>query len=384
MDATVKQAASFVPGDGPSLPRGLQAVLDGIVDRELAGRLERLGFAAAHCIEQLQAITLVSLEPATAEEGTADLSLWEQMAPAVADTVASINGLTVVIDHEFPEQSSRTGAFSMEHSDERAEAEAAVVFRTVGNHLKKELQQVRDMVRRPELMASRWALLEELQRLRADFRRRVGDAVYLSAAATGVVRREEVVPGASQEVQRALLYRSTASDLAKQVRARFEKKGEPVPRLVSALRSDLELFASMPAWRHVHAGPKRHLLMVMALLARDGLDRPTIEESVLALLDVLGEVAAELTREVLASHDLHVITEASFRLEQARLHVKLGTGAEGWAFGAALSLVEQLRGRDERIDVLVRHARKDLDEGVTDGLLTDLEELRSALGRLEL
>jgi hypothetical protein len=384
MDTTLKQSASFVPGEGPTLPKGLQAVLDGIVDRELAGRLTRLGVAAAFCIEQLQAIVLVSLEPATAEDGTADLSLWEQMAPAVADTVASISGLTVVIDQEFPEQASRTGVFSTERSDERAEAEAALVFRTVGSHLKKELQQVRDMVRRPELMASRWALLEELQRLRADFRRRVGDAVYLSAAATGTVRREDVVPGAQQEVQRALLYRATAADLIKQVKARLDRADEPLPRLVDALRSDLDLFASMPAWRHVQAGPKRHLLLVKALLGHEQLTRPAVDEAVRSLLDVLADVSDELTRDVLSSHDLQVIVDAAFRLEQARLHVKLGTGAEGWAFGAALSIVEKLRGRDERLDLLVRDARKDLEDGVTDGVQTDVDELRAALGRLEL
>lgn len=384
MDTTLKQTASFVPGDGPTLPKGLQTVLDGIVDRELAERLGRLGLAAARCIEQLQAITLVSLEPASAEEGTADLSLWEQMAPAVADTVASINGFTVVIDQEFPEQSSRTGVFSTERSDERAEAEAALVFRTVGSHLKKELQQVRDMVRRPELMASRWALLEELQRLRADFRRRVGDAVYLSAAATGTVRREDVVPGAQQEVQRALLYRATAADLLKQVKARLDRADEPLPRLVDALRSDLDLFASMPAWRHVHAGPKRHLLLVKAVLGHEQLTRPAVDEAVRSLLDALADVSDELTREVLSSHDLQVIVDAAFRLEQARLHVKLGTGAEGWAFGAALSIVEKLRGRDERLDLLVRDARRDLEDGVIDGVQTDVDELRAALGRLEL
>ncbi|MBL8919251.1 MAG: hypothetical protein JNJ54_10350 [Myxococcaceae bacterium] len=384
MDTTAKQAASFVPGDGPSLPKGLQAALDAIVDRELAGRLERLGLAAARCIEQLQTITLVNLEPTTADEGSADLSLWEQMAPAVADTVASISGLTVVIDHEFSEQSSRTGVFSMERSDERAEAEAALVFRTVASLLKRELQQVRDMVRRPELMASRWALLEELQRLRADFRRRVGDAVYLSAAATGLVRRDDVVPGASQEVQRALLYRATSADLIKQVKARLARADEPLPRLLASLRSDLELFASMPAWRHVHAGPKRHLLLVLSLLSHEQVTRPSVEEAMQGLLDVLAELSEAMTREVLSSHDLQVIVEAGSRLEQARLHVRLGTGAESWALGAALSIVEKLRGRDERLDTLARQVRKDLEDGLTESVQADLDELRVALGRLGL
>lgn len=367
-----------------TLPKGLQEVLASIVDRELAGRMSRVGVAAARCIDQLQAINLVSLEPKSAEEGSADLSLWEQMAPAVADTVATISGLCGVIDEEFPEALSRSGVYSSESSDERAEAEAALVFRAVGSLLKGELAQVRDMVRRPELMASQWALLEELQRLRAHFRRRVGDAVYLSAAATAPVRREDVVPFASQEVQRALLYRSTAADLIKQVRARLEKEDETLPRLVSALTSDFDLFTSMPAWRHVHAAPKRHLLMVKALFLREGLDRAAIEDATTSLLDVLEDVSRELTLDVLASHDLQTFSDASFRLEQARLHVTLATGAAGWAFETALSLIDRLRGRDGDVDALLRRLKKDeLAEAEGEALGKAIDELRVALRRLE-
>jgi hypothetical protein len=364
----------------PTLPKGLQAVLASIVDRELAGRMTRVCLAAARCIEQLQAINLVSLEPAEAEEGSANLSLWEQMAPAVADTVAATNGLCIVIDQEFPTASSRSGVFASESSDERAEAEAALVFQSVSRLLRAQLSEVRDMVRRPELMASQWALLEELQRLRARFRRRVGDAVYLSAAATSTVRREEVVPGASQEVQRALLYRTTAADLVRQAQGRLAREDEPLPRLLSALGGDLALFASMPAWRHVHAGPKRHFLMVKAFLARPDVDRMALDEALRGLLSTLQDVSDELTRDVLASHDLQVFTDVAFRLEQARLHVTLGTGAAAWAFGTALTQAEALRGRTERLDaVLRRFKREPLDEDDAQAVRAAIEALRAAL-----
>jgi hypothetical protein len=193
-----------------------------------------------------------------------------------------------------------------------------------------------------------------------------------------------VVPFASQEVQRALLYRSTAADLIKQVRARLEKHAETLPRLVSTLNSDFDLFASMPAWRHVHAAPKRHLLMVKALFLREGLDRATLEDAATSLLDVLEAVSSELTLEVLASHDLQVFADASFRLEQARLHVTLATGAAGWAFEAALTLVDRLRGRDGEIDALLRRLKKgDLDQADGEVLGKAIDELRVALRRLE-
>jgi len=359
----------------------LEAVLSRIVHREFASRMSRVVTAAAKSIEQLQAINLVSLEPQSAEEGTADLSLWEQMAPAVADTVASVNGLCVVIDREFPSSTSRTGLFSSDGSDERTEAEAALVFRAVAAHLKREIAQVREMVRRPELMGSRWALLEELHRLRADFRRRVGDAVYLSAAATGVVRREDVVPGASQEVQRALVYRATASDLIAQVKQRFAGDAN-VTDLTEALSSDLQLFSSLPAWKHLNSGPKRELMRVKELCGAMGVDRAELQQAVESLLETLARVGLDLTQEVLASHDLHVYAEANFKLEQARLHVKLSTGAETWAIESALALVEKLRGRDRTLDRMISKMKSDIEQGEPVSM-TEVERLRVELRRLE-
>ena len=158
------------------LPQRLQQVLDAIVDKQLALRLTRVHTAVARALEQLASINLLSLEPP--DEGTADLSLWEQMAPAVRDTVREVNAVCDVIDHEFPEYITRSGVFSAETSDERAEAEAALVFRAVALHLKKDVAKVGALLRRPELVASPWALLGELQRIREEFRKRVGDAVY--------------------------------------------------------------------------------------------------------------------------------------------------------------------------------------------------------------
>ncbi len=364
------------------LPKGLQQVLERIFHRELAARMGRVMTAAAKSIEQLQAINLVSLEPSTADEGTADLALWEQMAPAVADTMASVNGLCAVIDREFPASAARSGRFSTEGSDERAETEAALVFQAVAAHLKKEIAQVREMVRRPELMGSRWALLEELHRLRADFRRRVGDAVHLAAASTGQVQREEVVPGASREAQRALVYRATTSELVVTIRQRLASE-LPLPELREALASDLQLFSSLPAWKHLNARPKRHLLRVKELCGGGALERETLAREVEALLDDLEDVATELTNEVLVSHDLTVVSQANFRLEQARLHLKLETGAATWAFEAAIALLEELRGRDREFDRLVRRLRDEVEQGA-EVSLAELEALRVALRQLEL
>jgi crotonobetainyl-CoA:carnitine CoA-transferase CaiB-like acyl-CoA transferase len=98
----------------------LTELLDGIVDRELATRLNDTIVAAGHCIDRLAAINLVALEPAESEEGSADLAVWEKMAPAVGGTVVAVNELCTVIDESFPPGTSRASLFGHEGSDQRA------------------------------------------------------------------------------------------------------------------------------------------------------------------------------------------------------------------------------------------------------------------------
>src|SRR6478752_5900155 len=84
------------------LPPQLIALLDGIIDRELAMRLTEVMAASGRCIERLAGINLVALEPKEWAEGSADLTLWEKMAPAVGETVVAVNELCAVIDASFP------------------------------------------------------------------------------------------------------------------------------------------------------------------------------------------------------------------------------------------------------------------------------------------
>ena len=176
------------------LPPALLALVEGIVDRELASRLMDVLVAAARTMERLAAINLVALEPQEATEGSADLGLWEKMAPAVGDTVVALNELVAVIDGTFPPIKKKTLFFGDE-LEARAEFEAAAAFRAIAPLLRREVTEVGALIAQPELLSSPWRLLGELQRLRAESRTRVGDAVYLSAGALGTVARDEVVPG---------------------------------------------------------------------------------------------------------------------------------------------------------------------------------------------
>lgn len=360
------------------LPETLVRLIDGIVDRELATRLTDVMIAAGRCIEQLAAINLRDLEPKDADDGAPDLTLWEKMAPAVSNTVVAVNELCIVIDECFPPGRSRTSMFGEEGSDQRAEFEAAAVFRAVSPLLKREVQDVGQLMRRPDLLSSPWALLGELQDLRSQLRDRVSDGVYLSAGALGTLTREQVVPGFAQEVLRALSFRGTESALRKTAMGRLEAPTDGVS-LAKALDEDFAVLTSMPAWRHVKMETKRAMLRLRTEL-KNAAEMETsvsnVEGLVRPMMELLAETSQELSRSVLVSHDREAQSGAQRRVEQAQLHLQLQTGAGGWALEAAFDAANPLRGLEGHLDTLLRDAGK-----MSVGELPD-EELRELAARL--
>ncbi len=371
------------------IPPRLTELLDGIVDRELATRLNDTIVAAGRCIDRLAAINLVALEPAESEEGSADLAVWEKMAPAVGGTVVAVNELCTVIDESFPPGTSRASLFGHEGSDQRAELESSFVFRTISPLLKKEVAEVGALMRRPELMGSAWGLLGELQRLRSGLRQRVSDAVYLAAAALGSVSRDEVVPGMPQEVQRALSFRATETALRKTLTGRLAKPGGDGAALAKNLDEDFAVFTAMPAWRHVAIPTKRMMLQVreqLRWLMKSNRTTPEQVASVLKpLIEVLTHTTDDLSKTVLAQHDQRARQEAYLRAEQAVLHLDLDTGAAGWALEAALNAADVLRGRSQALDEVLRQAsRQSVMDLTSDELQGLVGQLTAELGFLDL
>jgi len=368
------------------IPHQLAALLDSIVDRELAVRLGDVMLASGRCIERLAAINLRELEPKEADDGAPDLALWEKMAPAVAETVVAVNDLCTVIDASFPPTRSRASLFGEEGSDQRAEFEAAAVFRAISPMLKVELNEVGNLVRRPDLLSSPWDLLAELQRLRSKLRERVSDGVYLSAGALGAFTRDEVVPGFSQEVLRALSFRGTESALRRTALNRLETATDGAS-LAKALAEDFEVLSAMPAWRHVKIATKREMLRLRERLTRHGSAASVeqVREWVNPMLELLSQTSFELSRGVLISHDRAARNLALRRTEQAELHLNLDTGAAGWALEAAIDACNVLRGCNGPLDELMRSANgKRIGELPSNELSELAAELGAALTRLDL
>src|ERR671930_1241617 len=87
--------------DGPQLSPRLEQLLQTIPDRAFAERLRKVYVAAAQAVMQLADMDLVKYEN-TGTERAPDLSLWEEMAPVIRDTVVDVNRMLDVLREQFP------------------------------------------------------------------------------------------------------------------------------------------------------------------------------------------------------------------------------------------------------------------------------------------
>jgi hypothetical protein len=379
-----------------ALPARLEALLEALTDRHLAERMERVYRSAAVAIDRLGHFNIVKYEPTTVEPDGADLSLWETMAPALRDTVVDVNHLISVIRAEFPapERAANTdGGWRPPpaSADERLAEEVEVVFQESAARLSRRVADLGERVRRPDVVSDRWALMTELQAFRLDFRSRIGDLVYLTAASFEEVRREEVVPGHALQVSAAAGLRAASTELRRSLQGKLERVArtgpEGLPALARQLEESLGSFASMPASLTLRTRDKKQLVELRARL-RELSGQPRLEGEELRLLlqpllTQLERVAEELTHQVLTGHDRAVWSACGARLEQAAMHLYLGSPGAERVLLEALERAGQLYGRSAAFDAFLRKCRKEQGEGLDDARLREtLEMFRERLAAL--
>lgn len=345
-----------------TLPPALEALLDGVEDRFAAVKLRKVYEGTASAMESLGHLNLLKYEPDTAEEGPADLDMWEKMARPVADTIATVNTALHGMRKAFPRAFDvpRGPDTETEVGDWKRAGEIESVLRASVRRLEYTLEEVRKQLRRPDVVSSRWRLLAELQDVRTGFRRQLGDLVFLTANAIGQAQREAVVPGYQSEVSHMVALRHAAATFLRMVTEQRQALmgGASSARSVAQLREDVSMFQLTAAWKTAPAEVKR---AVIAL--RDGLKvEPTPPpDEVRRLLDPCAEQLQGLLTslaEGLDSHDREVWAECSARLKQVELHLTLGASGGPRIFSEAVEVAEALSGRDSRLDGWLRQAKK--------------------------
>jgi hypothetical protein len=340
------------------LPPRLSELLAAEPDPSFVGRLGPVLEGAARAIARLGDLDLVRYEDAPIDE-SADLSLWEELAPVVGSTIADVNALLTELSTQFPE-----GEAHFEPKPLAVEA----TLRQGAQELRSGVMAFGMRVRDPSVVGDRWNLIGELQAFRLRFRDRIGALVFEVASHLGECRRRDVDPGYVEELSAALLVRSTSADLRRLMRARVQQVAE-APQMDVAwharqIEKELNAFGRTAAWRAFRAQDKRAVLEFRTRVK--ALETPALEHreldhaELLALLEPFAAFCDELEaanrREVLVAHDLEVLAALGPTLEQAASAASREQARE--ALLEALAQAQALYGRSADLDVGLRRLKK--------------------------
>jgi hypothetical protein len=336
------------------LPPRLGAILALEPDVAFANRLRRVLESAARAISKLGELDLVKYEETLPLEDTADLSLWEELAPVVAETLANVSALIEEIDADFPE-----GEVAIEDRQD----EVMDLIRAASSDLRGEVSHFGQRVRDPSVVGDRWNLVIELQSFRFQFRNRIGNMVFEVASRLGECQRREVEPGYDVALATTLVIRSTTADLQRLMHSRMQKVAEAAPEdvewNVQQIDKELNAFGRTAAWRALRAQDKRVIIefrhRLRKILTPDltKFELLSLIEPFVEFIDGFREVNQ---RELLIQHDQEVQASVGVVLERAMNASRYED--QLLAFNEAIGAGQSLYGRSPEFDAFLRKLRK--------------------------
>ena len=380
------------------LSPALSHLLDRLTDQPFAAKLRKVYLAGALAIGKLSDIDLVKYEVGSGDESP-DLSLWEEMAPVIRDTVMAVNGLLFVIREQFvvakklslvQPPAAIPNALPV---DPRKTQQISTMLENGMNQIAQQITDLGELMRNPQVVSDRWSLLAELQRFRTRFREEIGDLVYDSVSVLDDVRREDVEPGYAQALQSALNVRATVADLRRVMEARLKAIREAQPEDVQwnaqQLEKELDLFGRTPAYGALRAQDKRAVIEFRHSLGELAKEGSRSKLALLALMEPFAERVKSLDkvskRQMLMSHDHEVLAACGVRLEHAEQHLAKDPAGAARGLAEAALTAQSLYGRDAELDAFLRKSRKtSLSSLAGAELKQHLEQLRTLLANLSL
>lgn len=378
-------AAAESPPPASLTPR-LEEILQSLPDRAFSARLRAVYLAAAQAISRLSDLDLVKYETPVVD-ASPDLSLWEEMAPVIRDTVMDVNVLLNVIREQFP------GAPPSAPPPSRpGPGDVPGLLQDAMGKLAQSITQLGEAMRNPSVVSDRWQLLAEIQRFRADYREQMSQLVFESASAFGEVSRAQVVPGYEAEVKAAVTVRAITSDLSRIVAARFGKVRDAKPEEVlwnaQQLQTELDAFGRTAAYRNLRAQDKRKIVEARAEVGALATQTAPDQRELLTVAEALDALVRSLSavnqRQLLILHDREVWAACGVRLERALMQSKKDPVASAKALAEAAVSAQALYGRDATMDAFLRKARK-LKLATLTGpeLLSTIESFQAQLAQLD-
>jgi hypothetical protein len=341
-----------------TLPHKLEALLALEGDRDFALRTRAVCVAGARAIAAMGELDLIQYEEPDVD-GSADLSMWEKIAPLIGATIAEVNTLCAQISSSFPPD---------ELLVDPKQYDIDQAFQRASQDLKNEVVDFGARVRDPSVVGDRWNLIREVQTFRFRFRDRIGKMVWEIAQFFGDCKRREVDPGAEEALASTLVVRTMTADLRRLMRARMGKVSEAGPGEVltqaKQLEKELNAFGRTAAWRALRSQDKKGLLefrVQLCQLIASGEPEMTqllgILEPFVEFVDGFARVSE---REILVQHDQEVLASIGVALERA-MNVE-AYGESRAAYKEAIDEAQTLYGRSVEFDAFLRGQRKGIPE----------------------
>jgi len=348
----------------------LEQILQTLPDPAFAARLRKVYAAAAQAIGRLSDMDLVKYETDSTDSG-ADLSLWEEMAPVIRDTVMDVNALLNVIREQFPAQPLGGIADTVSRATEQGTAEgrarsAATLLQDAMMQIAQGITSLGEAMRNPAVMSDRWTLLTEIQRIRSTFREQISDLVFTSISTFVDVARKEVVPGYEDEVKAAMTVRAIVADLARIIGARLVKvrdaEAEDVQWNAQQLQGELDVFGRTAAYRGLRAQDKRRIIEMRGRVGRIATMASPVKAELLETVEELDLLVRGLSavnqRQVLIINDREVWAACGVRLERAQGALASDSATAARLLAEAAAIAQSLYGREPNMDIFLRKARK--------------------------
>jgi hypothetical protein len=131
--------------------------------------------------------------------------------------------------------------------------------------------------------------------------------------------------------------------------------------VANQVEGDLDMFVRMPAFLTLRAPEKRQVAQLRAQLRRaaidPGLSSTDVASHVETLRTLLRSIGETASREVLTAHDREVWVACGLLLEQAALHVGLGSLGAQRALAQAAKSASALNGIEPGFDIFMRRLR---------------------------
>lgn len=380
----------------------LEDVLNSIQDRAFAGKLRKVYAACAAAIDRLSGVDLVKYET-TVVDGSPDLSLWEEMAPVIRDTVVDVNAVLAVVRAEFPTHTPGGIADTLSRAIEEAGAlppgtslarrtqQAERVVQDLGVQLAQEISHLGERMRSPQVVSDRWNLLSDLQSFRSRFRVLMGDIVFQSAQAFAEVSRAEVVPRHADDLKAAVALRAQVADLNRLMADRLKKAREAEPEDVQwcaqQLEKDLDLFGKTVGYKQLRAQDKRGIVEFRHEIGKIALRPTPLKPELVALIAPFVELVSSLQsvnkRDILVDHDRQLWASVGVKLEQAEAQVTRSPATAAKILQEGAELAQGLYGREAALDVFLRKAKKSpLSALPANQIQPELEKFRELLATL--